>query len=45
MVINDLNGVSKKNNKLNKINQNLDLFEHKNKINQKLRQKKYFKLI
>jgi len=32
MEVNDLNGVNKKKTKLNKIDENLDLFKHKNKI-------------
>jgi len=32
IAVNDLNGVSKKMTKLNKIDENLDLFEHKTKI-------------
>ena len=32
MVVNDINGVSKKGPNWKKINENYDLFEHKNKI-------------
>jgi len=51
MEVNDLNGVNKKKTKLNKIDENLDLFKHKNKIMTNLIkldenwEKKYFKLL
>jgi len=37
MAVNDLNGVSKKKNQLNKIDENYDLFEHKTKIRTSLK--------